>query len=190
MPSASTVLTIHSGPTDSKRGCAFARLSVLSGAACHEAKYSVALAIVCFALAGGSRAATEENAEDFMGIHKIEIIFHEAGTTKNLDLMLSLFADDATLTSGGKTYKGKEEVRSYWQAAGPFQPQNQWVAYTPAFRIKYTVEGDKAHLYFECLYVDKAKNSIAAHTNSDDGLVRVNGKWLIKEMKASAVPEL
>ena len=48
-----------------------------------------------------SQAATEENAEDFMGIHKIEIIFHEAGTTKNLDLMLSLFADDATLTSGG-----------------------------------------------------------------------------------------
>ena len=29
-----------------------------------------------------SQAATEEeNAEDFMGIHKIEIIFHEAGTT-------------------------------------------------------------------------------------------------------------
>ena len=83
------------------------------------------------------------NAEDFMGIHKIEIIFHEGGTTKNLDLMLSLFADDATLTSGGKTYKGKDEIRSYWQAAGPFQPQNQWVAYTPAFRIKYAVEGDR-----------------------------------------------
>jgi len=31
-----------------------------------------------------SQAATteDENAEDFMGIHKIEIIFHEAGTTK------------------------------------------------------------------------------------------------------------
>jgi hypothetical protein len=38
--------------------------------------------------------------------------------------------------------------------------------------------------------VDKAKNSIAAHTNSDDVLVRVNGKWLIKDMKASSVPEL
>jgi hypothetical protein len=71
-----------------------------------------------------SQAATEENAEDFMGIHKIEIIFHEAGTTKNLDLMLSLFADDATLTSGGKTYRGKDEIRSYWLAAGTFQPQN------------------------------------------------------------------
>ena len=31
-----------------------------------------------------SAATEEENAEDFMGIHKIEIIFHEAGTTKNL----------------------------------------------------------------------------------------------------------
>jgi hypothetical protein len=54
-------------------------------------------------------AATEENAEDFMAIHKIEIIFHEAGTTKNLDLMMSLFAEDATLTSAGKTYQGKDQ---------------------------------------------------------------------------------
>jgi len=135
-------------------------------------------------------AAIEEDPTDFMNIHKIEIVFHEAGTTKNLDLMMSLFADDATLTFGGKTYTGKDQVRSYWQAAGPFQPQNQWVAYTPAFRIKYTVEGNAAHLYFECLYVDKVANKIAAHTNSEDTLVRVNGKWLIKDMKAATVPEL
>ena len=141
-------------------------------------------ATIALSFGFASQAATEENAEDFMGIHKIEIIFHEAGTTKNLDLMLSLFADDATLTSGGKTYRGKEDIRSYWLAAGTFQPQNQWVAYTPAFRIKYEVEGDRAHLYFECLYVDNA------HTNSDDTLIRVKDKWLIKEMKASSVSEL
>ena len=62
--------------------------------------------------------------------------------------------------------------------------------YTPAFRIKYSVEADNAHLYCECLYVDKAKNNIAAHTNSEDVLIRVKGKWLIKEMKANSVPEL
>ena len=83
--------------------------------------------------------------------------------------------------------KGRDQ--EYWQAAGTFQPQNQWVAYTPAFRIKYEVEGDNAHLYFECLYVDKVKKNIAAHTNSDDSLVRVRGKWLIKDMNASSVPE-
>ena len=125
-----------------------------------------------------------------MQLHQVEISFHEAGSAKNLDLMLSLFADDAVLTAGGKTYTGKDQVKSYWQAAGPFQPQNQWVGYTPAFRIRYDVAGDRAHLYFECLWVDKAAGKIAAHTNSDDILIRVNGRWLIKEMKAAAVPEL
>jgi uncharacterized protein (TIGR02246 family) len=147
-----------------------------------------ATAGLSIALAAG--AGTEENAEDFMALHKVEIAFHEAGTTKNLDQMLSLFADDAVLTAGGKTYTGKDQIKGFWQAAGTFQPQNQWVAYTPAFRIRYDVEGDRAHLYFECLYVDKAANKIAAHTNSDDTLVRVNGRWLIKEMKAAPVPEL
>ena len=113
--------------------------------------------MLTFCLANGATANADENAEDFMQIHKIEITFHEAGTTKNLDLMLSLFADDARITSGGKTYSGKEQVRSYWQSAGVFQPQNQWVAYRPAFRIKYDVNGDGAHLYFECLYVDKPR---------------------------------
>ena len=135
-------------------------------------------------------ATTEENAQDFMQLHKVEIAFHEAGTTKNLDLMLSLFADDAVLTAGGKTYTGKDQIKSFWQGAATFQPQNQWVAYTPAFRIRYNVDGDRGHLYFECLYVDKAANKIAAHTNSDDTLMRVNSRWLIKEMKAAPVPEL
>ena len=147
-------------------------------------------AMLALCLTGRAVAGTEENAEDFMQIHSIEIAFHQAGTTKNLDLMLSLFADDATITAGGKTYIGKEQIKSFWQAAGTFQPQNQWVAYTPAFRIKYVVQGDSGHLYFECLYVDKAANKIAAHTNSDDTLIRVHGRWLIKDMKAATVPEL
>ena len=147
-------------------------------------------ALAALSMAAISQAATEENAEDFMQLHQVEIAFHEAGTTKNLDLMLSLFADDAVLIAGGKTYRGKDQVKSYWQGAGPFQPQNQWVGYTPAFRIRYNVEGDRAHLYFECLWVDKTAAKIAAHTNSDDTLARVNGRWLITEMKAASVPEL
>ena len=147
-------------------------------------------ALLIFCWTGGGTASATENPDDFMGIHQIEIVFHEAGTTKNLDLMLSLFAPDASISSGGKTYSGADQIREYWRAAGPFQPQNQWVAYTPAFRIKYSVEGDNAHLYFECLYVDKVANKISAHTNSNDELVRISGKWLIKQMTAATVPEL
>jgi len=147
-------------------------------------------AVAALSIAVISRAGTEENADEFMQLHKMEIAFHEAGSSKNLDLMLSLFADDAVISAGGKTYTGREQVKSYWQAAGPFQPQNQWVGYTPAFRIRYDVQGHRAHLYFECLWVDRTAGKIAAHTNSDDTLVRANGRWLIKEMKAASVPEL
>jgi len=152
-----------------------------------------ALVLSCLLAFGIVRVAiadTEENAEDFMAMHNIEIAFHEAGTTKNLNQMLSLFSNDATIETGGKTYRGKEQIRAYWEAAGAFQPQNQWVVYTPAFRIKYDMRGDTAHLYFECLTVDKAANKIVAHTNSDDTLTHVNGRWLIKDMKAGVVPEL
>lgn len=157
------------------------------------------LVIFAFGLASAAMAGTEENADEFTQLHKVEITFHEAGSTKNLNLMLSLFTDDAVLTTKGKTddgkeeiktYTGKEQIEKYWRAHPAFQPQNQWVGYTPAFRIRYTVEGDRAHLYFECLWMDKTANKIAKHTDSDDTLVRVNGAWLIKEMKAATVPEL
>ena len=151
---------------------------------------SILSAFSALLLASAGYARDEDNPEDFMDMHKIEIAFHKAGSTKDLDLMLSLFADDAVLIAGGKTYTGKDQIRGFWQSAATFQPQNQWVAYTPAFRIKYTVSGNTAHLYFECLYVDKATNKIMAHTNSDDILVRTNGKWLIKNMKVAKVPEL
>jgi SnoaL-like domain len=149
----------------------------------------LALAIgAALALAPCARAGTEENPEDFMQMHSVEIAFHEAGSTKNLELMLSLFADEAVLIAKGKTYIGKEQIKGYWQAHPAFQPKNQWVGYTPAFRIHYSVQGDSAHLYFECLWVDAIANKIATHTDSDDTLVRVNGKWLIKQMKAAVVP--
>jgi SnoaL-like domain len=173
------------------------RMSVLMEGAMR--KVLALSAIFAFCLAGVAIAGSQENAQEFVQFHKVEIDFHEAGSTKNLDLMLSLFADDAVLTTKRKTddgkeqiktYTGKEQIKKYWQAHPAFQPQNQWVGYTPAFRIRYTVEGDRAHLYFECLWMDKTANKIAAHTNSDDTLVRVNGAWLIKEMTAAAVPEL
>ena len=156
-----------------------------------KAALPFALAVVAgLSLSQVAYAGEEENPEDFMQLHNIEIAFHNAGSTRDLGLMLSLFADDAVMTAKGKTYTGKDQIKSYWQAHPAFQPQAQWVGYTPAFRIRYDVQGDQAHLYFECLWVDKAAGKIAAHTNSDDTLARINGRWLIKTMKAEAVPEL
>ena len=48
----------------------------------------------------------------------------------------------------------------------------------PAHRIRFGRSGDRAQLYFECLYVDVKTKEITAHTFSDDNLVRAGGKWL------------
>jgi hypothetical protein len=45
-------------------------------------KRTLMIAILAFCLSSPAIADTEENAEDFMQIHKIEIVFHQAGTTK------------------------------------------------------------------------------------------------------------
>ena len=148
-----------------------------------------AAAAICTNLA--MAASEETNPVEFMELHQVEIIFHTAASTKNLDLMMSLFADDASLSVGGKTYSGKDQVRNYFATvAGSFQPQNQWVAYTPAHRIRFSVNGDRATLYFECLYVDTKAKEIKVHTFSDDTLIRSSDKWLIKTMKAGTVAEL
>jgi ketosteroid isomerase-like protein len=148
-------------------------------------------AIALIVPAGRILAAQTADPCDTMGLHQIEITFHQAATSKDVDLMTSLFADDATLAYAGKTYTGKSGVRDFFATvAAPFKPQNHWVAYTPAFRIRTTVQGDRATLYFECLYVDADSNAIKAHTFSDDTLVRSNGKWLIETMEAGAVETL
>lgn len=147
-----------------------------------------AVALVSASVGTIALADSAVSPADFAAIHQIEITFHQAASTQNLDLMMSLFADDATLTAGGKMYVGKDQVRSFFaNVAAPFQPGNHWSAYTPAYKIRIGVNGNQGTIYFECLYVDSASGKIMAHTNSDDTLIRKGDHWLIETMKAGKV---
>jgi hypothetical protein len=148
-----------------------------------------AMLIFCFggyAIAAGS----EENAEDFMSMHKIEIDWHTAQTTKNLGLMLSLFADNATLTVAGKTYTGEAQIKQFWEANPTFKPQNRYVAYTPPARFSYDVTGNTGHVNFECIQLNSATNQIVPHSHVDlqADVIRVDGRWLIKDAKGTPLP--
>jgi hypothetical protein len=134
---------------------------------------------------------------DILAVRNIEIIFHTAGSVlpnKDLNLMMSLYADDAVLTDtahDNKVYQGKEQVRTYWvDVSGPFRPEHHWIGYTPAMRIKSHVTGNSATLYFECLWMDVDNNSIGAHAFSSMDLARVNGYWLVKRIKVGKVEKL
>ena len=134
---------------------------------------------------------------DILAVRNIEIIFHTAGSVlpnKDLELMMSLYADDAVLTDTAhenKVYRGKAQVRTYWaDGSCPFRPEHHWIGYTPAMRIKSNVTGNSAMLYFECLWMDVDSNAVGAHAFSSMDLARVNGHWLVKGIKVGKVDKL
>jgi uncharacterized protein (TIGR02246 family) len=154
-------------------------------------------AAVALSLAGcgGSNhdAASTANLQkqaDMLAIDQIERTWHRAASTHDVDLMMSLWAPDATFNIGTQTLTGKAQIRDFFEhTAAPFQPQNHWISDTPSYKIRVTVNGDKGTLYFECDYVDAKTNKVMSAVAADQNVQKVNGKWLITS-SAGATPSL
>jgi hypothetical protein len=157
-------------------------------------RWSVAaVGVMLFCLTGiAMPAASEENNQDVMGVHQIEIDWHTAQTTKNLDLMMSVFADDATFTVAGKTFAGKAQIREFFAQNAVFKPQSEYVAYTPPSRFKYSLNGTTGHIYFECIQLDGTTNAIVprSHVGVSADVARFDGHWVIKQAEGTPLPKL
>ena len=154
----------------------------------------LALAVLALAACGsnGSSASQEalQKQADLLAIDQIERTWHKASSTQNVDLMMSLWAPDATFNIGTETLTGKAQIRNFFvNKAGPFQPGNTWVSDTPAYKIVTRVNGDKGTLYFECHYVDVKTQKVVSVVGADQNVEKINGKWLITS-SASATPTL
>jgi len=145
-------------------------------------------AVACSPAASTSAPAPElQRQADLYAIEHIEVTFHKATSSKDIELMMSLWADNATLTVGTQTYTGKDEIRNFWLTkAAPFQPQNTWVSDTPAYKIVATVDGDKGTLYFECHFIDAATREVKNVTAQNASVARINGGWGITTSLAAA----
>jgi len=136
-----------------------------------------------------SQQLQQQNADKY-AIEQIEANWHKASSTKDLNLMMSLWAPDATFNIGTDTLTGKAQIRKFFKTkAGPFQPQNHWLSDTPAYKIRVTVNGDKGTLYFECHYIDYKTGKVASVVGADQNVQKINGKWLITS-SAAATPTL
>lgn len=141
--------------------------------------------IVVLAGCGGSgtSAASEQARQqdaDLYAIDEIEKTWHRATSRQDVDLMMSLWAPNATFTVGpGQTLTGKQQIRSFWLKAPVFQPGNHWVSDTPAYKIRITVNGDRGTLYFECHYVDPKTQQVVQYTAADQQVARIDGRWLV-----------
>jgi hypothetical protein len=123
---------------------------------------------------------------ELYSVTQVESTWHKATSKKNLDMMMSLWAPNGTLSLGGKTVKGKPAIRAVFSKAGPFQPQNNWVSETPAYKIRTTIVGKRATLYFECHYVDVDTGKVVLVNGISQDLQKINGKWLITKTVGSS----
>jgi uncharacterized protein (TIGR02246 family) len=120
---------------------------------------------------------------DLWSIDQLEKKFHKATSKKDIDLMLSLWAPNATFTTKpGETLTGKQQIRRFWLAAPAFQPDNRWISDTAAYKIRITVNGDRGTLHFECHYIDSKTKKLGPVTAADQQVARINGSWLITDM--------
>jgi ketosteroid isomerase-like protein len=144
----------------------------------------------CGGSGGSGTSAAAQHAEDVMAIDQIEQKWHEAASKKDVNLMMSLWAPDATFQAGPVTVTGRKALRTFFATkAAPFQPQNHWISDTPAYKIRITVNGDKGTLYFECHYIDVDTSRLASIVAADNEVQKINGKWLIVHTDA-ATPTL
>ena len=145
------------------------------------------LSVVLVACSGSGAGSTGDQlrlSQDKWEIDQIEKNFHHATTTKDIDLMMSLYAPNATMTVGpGVTASGLDEIRQFWlEDSAPFEPENTWISDHPAYKLEITVDGDRGTLHFECHYVDVKTGEVAATTTADFDVARIDGKWLITNM--------
>jgi ketosteroid isomerase-like protein len=120
-------------------------------------------------------------------IQQIEKTWHKAASLKNLDLMMSIWAPNATMTVAGSTVTGKAAIRTVFAKSGPFQPQNHWISDTAAYKIRSTVNGNRGTLYFECHYIDIDTGKVATAVGADQQVQKINGKWLITNLTGATV---
>ena len=137
--------------------------------------------VACGGSTADSAGAEARRAQDMWEIDQIEKNFHQSTSEKDIELMLSLYAPNATFTvGGGLTAVGVDEIGEFWTEKSPaFDPANNWISDHPAYKMEISVNGDRGTLHFECHFVDAETGKVAAVTAGDADVARIEGHWLI-----------
>jgi ketosteroid isomerase-like protein len=152
-----------------------------------------AIGAAALAVPGFARADVSHGSEQIGEIYELQAAFHRAKTTQDLDLMMSLWADDATFVnqSTSSTYTGFDAIRSFWQTSGSFTHHR--FSLVPSYKTTIQVNGDEAFLYFECHdignFADGSFDDPSVKTIVNDtflaGTVRhIHGGWVFWYMTA------
>jgi len=155
---------------------------------------ATALGAASIALPSTARADEAESVQ-VAEIYQLQAAFHRAKTTQNLELMMSLWAPDATFTNttSGLQYRGSQAIRSFWQGSGSFTHHR--FSLVPSYKTTIEVDGVTALLYFECHDIgefstadfgDPSVRTIVNDSFLSGTLRHVSGDWLFWDMIAGS----
>jgi len=159
----------------------------LFGALLAGAAMAVAVAAGCGSSSASSSISEEtERKADLYEIGQIQSMFHKALSSKDIELMMSLWAPNATITTGpGQTLAGTAKIRDHWLNSTPFRPANEWVADSPSYKTRATANGDKGTLFFECHIVDARTGKAVVVSGADMLVAKIDGRWLVTSFVGS-----
>ena len=145
--------------------------------------------LVTLAACGGSSASTDTLQQlqlkaDSWDIDQIEVAIHKALTLQDIDLLMSLWAPNATLSIGPElTASGTNQIRRLWlEESIAFEPTTHLISDHPAYKVRITVSRDRGTLHFECHMVDFETGEMVAVIEADLDVARIDGQWLITNM--------
>ena len=149
----------------------------------------IGVLVGALAASGGSSASSASEQEmrrnsDLWQIDQLQRSFHRATSRKDVDLMMSLYAPNATFTFPGTIAAGKKEIRKFWITSRSMT--NNWVSETPVYKVRINVNGDRGTLYFECVYVDPKTHELQPVTAADADVARINGRWLVTNVAGAS----
>jgi ketosteroid isomerase-like protein len=132
-------------------------------------------------------AGTRENAQ-LARLHSLQAAFHGALNSQDLEAFRSLWTEDATVTAGGNTFTGPDEIAAFVSNSGPFV--NGWASLAPAYKTEFEIHGNTANFQFECVYVEESGNltgsPVEAHLNATGTMRKVGDEWLFQTFVAGA----
>jgi hypothetical protein len=150
----------------------------------------VIIVAACGGSPSGAGSTDVQRQADLYAINQIEVKWHQAASRKDVDLMMTIWAPNASFTTAGRTYTGADQIRQFFATqAAPFKKENNWVSDTPAYKSRVTIDGDKGTLYFECDYIDIDSRQVKVVVSADQNVAKINGTWVITSA-VSATPDL
>jgi hypothetical protein len=104
----------------------------------------------------------------------------------NITAMMSLWADDSSITLNGTAHVGKPAVQAFFQSSGYFL--NNWVSLAPEYKTQITIHGNTATISTQCVAVDLSVSPMVVKSVIQVSATceKIKGQWLFTSMNNSS----